>query len=231
MKQSNIEDLKMLVTGQKDEFRRPYASLPDSRPRQFAFIGTSNRDEIFVDPSGERRYIPISIPNGHEVRWRELVNISETSEYSGTDFCWKIWAAANLLVTEQVYSPDRFRALTAEETKILSEWQRTFAQVDPWEAAVVQEIVSMGSERFATETLLERIGVEPAKQTNADRNRVRTILIKVFGEDRIKKVTINMAGGIRRKGWMIDREFSVNDSLEARLERLHSTPSGGSKDF
>jgi predicted P-loop ATPase len=231
MKASNIEELKMLVTGQKDEYRRPYSSLPDSRDRQFAFIGTSNRDEIFVDPSGERRYIPISIPNGHYVPWRELVHISDDSEYSGTDFCWKLWAAANLLVTEKVFKPDYFRALNAEETKILSTWQRSFAQVDPWENSIIQEIISMGGKRFATETILEKIGVEPARQTNADRNRVRTVLFKVFGPDAVRKVTINMPGGIRRKGWSINQEFSLETSLAARVERLNSTQSGGSNDF
>lgn len=53
--------IKSFVTAQTDKFREPYGRRDVKRPRQCVFAGSTNQHEYFKDPTGNRRFWPISV--------------------------------------------------------------------------------------------------------------------------------------------------------------------------
>ena len=58
-KNVNLEEIKALITDQKDKFRSPYAKNPIPRPRNSIFIGTTNELDYLTDITGNRRFLII----------------------------------------------------------------------------------------------------------------------------------------------------------------------------
>lgn len=52
---------KSIITRRTDIFRPPYGAEPKEFKRQFIFIGTTNEDDLFLDPTGNRRYIVANV--------------------------------------------------------------------------------------------------------------------------------------------------------------------------
>lgn len=59
LKDADTDQLKAFVTRVSDRIRAPYGRRSEDFPRQCVFIGTTNRDEIFKDDTGNRRFWPI----------------------------------------------------------------------------------------------------------------------------------------------------------------------------
>ena len=118
-KPQHAEVLKNLITLQVDEIRRPY-ELPSKAARGFIFIGTSNQPELLVDSTGNRRFVPIRIPNGHEIPWRQL------KEDRGA-----LWAAA-----VQLYKNHEPWEYSTGQLAELSSYQNEFLEMDSWTDAI-----------------------------------------------------------------------------------------------
>ena len=65
----SIEDFKNLVSTERDEVRFPYSPMTSRLNRRFVLAGTSNRAEFLVDPTGNRRFIPIEVGQDFETPW------------------------------------------------------------------------------------------------------------------------------------------------------------------
>ena len=209
MNPKTVEWMKNLVTTSEDICRRPYSPEPVRMVRQFGMIGTTNREELFVDATGERRYLPIQIPMGHEVPWKKLEE---------TDLAWKIWAAADILAQNFNDDPVKLRAWTKEELSIISQFQGRFTQTDLWETKVLNFTRIAEGRRFTTPQLLDAIGVDTSRMSSTQANRrVNDIIIKHFGEQ-AKKVQIYLKDGRRVRGWEIMQsgggDINVSDSPE-----------------
>ena len=118
-KPSQAEVLKNLITLQVDEIRRPY-ELPSKARRGFIFIGTSNEHQLLVDSTGNRRFVPIRIPNTHDIPWRRLLD-----ERGG------LWAAA-----VKLYREGQQWEYTSGELADLSQYQDDFLERDSWYDAI-----------------------------------------------------------------------------------------------
>lgn len=58
----SIEDIKSFLSRQKDNYKIPYETHPEDRPRQCVFVGTSNNlDFLPLDRSGNRRFAPVRV--------------------------------------------------------------------------------------------------------------------------------------------------------------------------
>ncbi len=61
MRKSDIDHVKSLLSRQTDEARLVYGKLREPRKRQFVFIGTTNETNYLIDPSGNRRFWPVTV--------------------------------------------------------------------------------------------------------------------------------------------------------------------------
>ena len=122
-KPSQAEVLKNLITLQVDEIRRPY-ELPSKAKRGFIFIGTSNEHQLLVDSTGNRRFVPIRIPDTHEIPWRRL-----REERGG------LWAAA-----VQLYRQGQQWEYTSGQLADLANYQDDFLERDSWHDAITTYI-------------------------------------------------------------------------------------------
>ena len=73
-RKADAEAVKLYVSKQVDTFRPAYGRCPEDFPRQNIFIGTSNKRDLFTDPSGNRRFMPIDVIAEDVVKkvWRDL---------------------------------------------------------------------------------------------------------------------------------------------------------------
>jgi len=54
------EAIKSFLSRQKETYRTPYDKLPEDRPRQCVFVGTTNKESFLPnDRTGNRRFLPI----------------------------------------------------------------------------------------------------------------------------------------------------------------------------
>lgn len=60
-KHIDVGFLKSLITQPSSFFRESYARSPNSKPMRASFISTANVDDIFRDPTGNRRFIVIPV--------------------------------------------------------------------------------------------------------------------------------------------------------------------------
>ncbi len=169
-KPSHAEVLKNLITLQIDEIRRPY-ELPTKAKRGFVFIGTTNEHQLLVDSTGNRRFIPIRIPNTHEVPWRRL------QETRGG-----LWAAA-----VKLYREGQQWEYSSGQLSELSKYQDDFLERDSWWDAVVSYVsdkttISTGDIlRFAIDLDLDKIN-------NSHQRRVGRVMRALDWENTSRRI-------------------------------------------
>ena len=91
-RKAEIEQIKQFVSKQEDTYRAAYARRTQSHPRQCAFFGTTNDDEFLRDPTGARRFWPVTVTkagcvNGDKLTpeivdqiWAEVVTYYDNGE-------------------------------------------------------------------------------------------------------------------------------------------------------
>lgn len=76
-----VEEIKSFLSRQKDNYKIPYETHPEDRPRQCVFVGTSNTlDFLPLDRTGNRRFAPIMI-HPERVEKHILADEKESREY------------------------------------------------------------------------------------------------------------------------------------------------------
>lgn len=169
-KPRHIETFKNLITTRVDEVRFPYQSLPASLARRFVMAGTSNKNEFLVDPSGNRRFIPLEVSEGFETPWRTL-----------HEFRNQIWKSA-ILAYE---SGEQWEITTGELAQIHSYIQQ-FAEIDPWEA-LIQDYLLPLPETTTNDVLVKCLGFAPQDLGRAQTTRISGILTSMGWRRQITK--------------------------------------------
>lgn len=59
-KKADLDKAKVFFTSRVDRYRPPYGTVPEDFPRTCVFAGTVNYEEYLGDPTGNRRFWPIS---------------------------------------------------------------------------------------------------------------------------------------------------------------------------
>lgn len=155
----NIEDFKNLVSTERDEVRFPYSPMTSRLRRRFVLAGTSNRSEFLVDPTGNRRFIPVEIPMGFETPWRQL-----------PDFRHQLWATA--IREFEAGQPFMF---TSEENRTFREYVQQFGISDPWEEQIIKYI-SDKDEVTTAQILTNALQFRAESATVKDSKRCAAIL-------------------------------------------------------
>ena len=169
-KPSHAEVLKNLITLQVDEIRRPY-ELPTKAKRGFIFIGTSNEHQLLVDSTGNRRFVPIRIPNTFDIPWRLL------QEKRGG-----LWSAA-----VQLYRDGQQWEYTSGQLVELSAYQDDFLERDSWFDAVVSYI---SNKKMVTTADILRTAIDLGldKVNNGHQRRVGRVMRSLGWENTSRKV-------------------------------------------
>jgi predicted P-loop ATPase len=88
---TNANHIKAMISRQVDEGRTAYARSVAKRPRRNIFIGTTNSDTPLEDPSGNRRFLPVSVQRHLDLDWlaqhvRQLIGEAAALETKRADF-------------------------------------------------------------------------------------------------------------------------------------------------
>lgn len=69
MYKSDSIKIKSIITETVDEYRAPYGRVTERHPRRFVFSMSTNDTEPFRDQTGNRRYLPFTIPKKVDFDW------------------------------------------------------------------------------------------------------------------------------------------------------------------
>lgn len=117
----SIEDIKAFISRQKDNYKIPYETHPEDRPRQCIFVGTSNSlDFLPLDRSGNRRFAPVLV-HLENVQKHILEDEKEAKEY-----ILQAWAEA----MEQYRASAHELKLSKESETYLKVLQKQFMPED-----------------------------------------------------------------------------------------------------
>lgn len=169
-KPQHAEVLKNLITLQVDEIRRPY-ELPSKCKRGFVFIGSSNEHQLLVDSTGNRRFVPIRIPNSHDIPWRRL------REERGA-----LWSAAVAL-----YRQGEAWEYTTGELAQLSTYQEDYMERDSWYDAI-NTYISDKTMVTTAEILRNAIDIGLDRITNGHQRRVGRVMRGMGWDNSSRKV-------------------------------------------
>lgn len=87
----NANHIKAMISRQTDSGRTAYARAVTERPRRNVFIGTTNEDEPLIDPTGNRRFLPVRVDQEIKLAWlcdnvAQLVGEAARLEAAGVSF-------------------------------------------------------------------------------------------------------------------------------------------------
>jgi predicted P-loop ATPase len=71
LSRSETKNLKSVITRDVDDIRLPYDRLTKSLPRRCVFAMTTNESQYLKDTTGNRRWLPVRVPDGHsaDIEW------------------------------------------------------------------------------------------------------------------------------------------------------------------
>lgn len=146
--------VKKMLSTQFDEGRPAYARSVTKRLRRNIFIGTTNDNEPLSDPSGNRRFLPVQVPQEIDLEWlrvnvRQVIGEAARRQTAGESFDIPrdIWVEAAIrqeaarqesdmeIVLDSWFAPTQFTGdvsyITAKdlaELGKLSDWRGNSAQ-------------------------------------------------------------------------------------------------------
>jgi len=68
---NNMNHLKNYMSMRSDEVRHLYVNMSETKVRHFVLVGTTNKDNFLIDPTGNRRFWVVKIASPINVKWIE----------------------------------------------------------------------------------------------------------------------------------------------------------------
>lgn len=125
----DAETFKAFLTSRVDTYRAPYERRTEQRPRMCVFAGTTNQKNIFVDKTGNRRFLPIETRKGYQTK-----DLFGNQEEVMEDF-EKAWAEAMQLFLDADKQPSL--TLPKDIQQIAENMQEEFSEED-YRVGVIQ---------------------------------------------------------------------------------------------
>jgi hypothetical protein len=127
-----VEELKNLISVSVDRSARKYENERNFK-RAFVLCGATNSDDFFVDPTGNRRFMPIVVagkvpsPDDPGTLIIDLDRLKQDRD--------SIWAAAYM-----AYQDNPIHNFSSDELKQIKEYQENFRTDNPFEARIRQAL-------------------------------------------------------------------------------------------
>lgn len=116
LRKADIEAVKSFISKSEDMFRPAYGRTVEVYPRQCIFVGTTNEPDFLLDPTGNRRFIPIDT----------RPNLATKSIFYDLDNdVDQLWAEAY-----QIYLTDRLLIMSEEANNIARIEQDIHSETD-----------------------------------------------------------------------------------------------------
>jgi predicted P-loop ATPase len=125
MSKADVETIKMNVTQQGADERVAYARLHAQFPRRAVFGGTTNRDDFLRDPTGGRRFWPITVTRSLDREALRALRSQLWSEAVGAylrDAEWHLGGAEEALAREIREGFEEEDVLTEKVRDVLACW-------------------------------------------------------------------------------------------------------------
>lgn len=116
---SQTEMLKQKITEREDNFRRPYERMPKKFPRRCVFAMTTNQEQYLKDDTGNRRWLPVKLPDDAEANVAWIVEHRQQ------------------LFAEAYHKVYELKETTYEFPESLDYEQYERMEEDPWVTAIV----------------------------------------------------------------------------------------------
>ncbi|MDO4801242.1 MAG: VapE family protein [Prevotellaceae bacterium] len=128
----DAETFKAFLTSRVDTYRAPYSRRSEQRPRMCVFAGTTNNKNVFVDKTGNRRFLPIETRKGKQTK--DL--FSDNQEEVMLDFK-KAWAEAMTIFKEKgehpsLVLPNKIREIAEQMQNEFSEDDYRVGMIQSW---------------------------------------------------------------------------------------------------
>ena len=148
-----VEEIKSFLSRPKDNYKIPYETHPEDRPRQCVFVGTSNTlDFLPLDRTGNRRFAPIMV---HMERVQK--HILE-DERKSREYIKQLWAE----MMEFYRNHKNFKLKLSKATEeYLKELQKDFMPEDT-KVGLIQDWLDETSENYVCTLMIykEALGHE-----------------------------------------------------------------------
>jgi len=194
-----VDQIKGFLSRQTDLSRKAYGHEPEEVPRQWIAIGTTNRTEYLIDPTGNRRFWPV-----------RLTRIDEEAVRRDRD---QLWGEAFARREESIRLDPSLYQAAAEEQK-----QRE--EEDPWEPEIKMLLLhpspvwrkrtrdgmvddATPGLRLTTNEVLGALGIPIDRQDTKSSGRVQAILMRL-GFERTKVRRDDGDGRQTVMGWAWD---------------------------
>jgi predicted P-loop ATPase len=127
LRKAEVESIKHFLSKQEDTFRPAYGRVSETYRRQCVFIGTTNSKDFLKDPSGNRRFMPISISKNDPEK--------NVFDMPGREIA-QIWAEA-----VQIYKAGEKLYLSSEAEKIARQEQERHSEKDE-RTGIIEEYIN-----------------------------------------------------------------------------------------
>ena len=188
LRRSEVTAAKDFISRVDDYYREKYGRVATAHPRQNVLIGTVNDSQYLIDPTGNRRFLPIRIERTidtdgltaeRDALWAEAV----AAFYAGVP--WHLDASEEALANDEQAQrvPD-------------DAWEST---VLPWLLMKIEEAPLLRSELSVStaEVLKEALAIDPSHQDKQLQMRVAPIMKKMGWEK--KRMTY---GSLQQNRWI-----------------------------
>lgn len=160
----DAESVKAFLSAPTDRYRPPYGRNVVESHRQCVFVGTTNEGTFLSDPTGARRFWPVSVGAIDLDRIR-----------ADRDMLWAEAVAA--------YAAGEVWWLDRAQDDELTEAQEQYQHEDPWETVLERWIDASPENRAQAgrgmnvgELLIQAIEMDPDRQKKGDEMRLSAIL-------------------------------------------------------
>ncbi|QBY47010.1 VapE domain-containing protein [Arsenophonus nasoniae] len=162
------ESTKAFISATKDKWIPKYREYAVTNPRRLIFIGTTNKQEILTDCTGNRRYLPL---NSGQVNCSAIERDRD-----------QLWAEALVLFNEHGIMWQKAEELAKKE-------HEQYRVKDSWEDDLF-EYLEIGTKRemqfVSTEALFSRLGLMVGHTNRNHAERLKAVM-SAFGYDKAKK--------------------------------------------
>lgn len=176
----DAETFKAFLTSRVDTYRAPYSRRSEQRPRMCVFAGTTNTKNIFVDKTGNRRFLPINTRKGKQKK--DLFGDQDKVMH---DFRLA-WAEAMEIFLEADKSPNLI--LSEASQKVAEVMQNEFSE-DDYRVGMIQNwLDTTDVEKVCVPMIIESaLGIQLDKLPKPQKREISEIMDnEIKGWERVK---------------------------------------------